>query len=112
MEPPQPSLFDRPVARPARPARRSSIDERFVVFHRTNPAVYDELVRLAREARALGFEQYSVKTLIEVVRWQSALETAGDPFKINNSYASRYARLIKSREADLADFFFTRELKS
>ncbi|MCP4448536.1 MAG: hypothetical protein GY811_24845 [Myxococcales bacterium] len=35
----------------------------------------------------------------------SSLRTSGRDFKLNNSYTSRYARLIVDREPDLADLF-------
>ncbi len=106
----EPTLFDRPVTAPA--WRGGTLDERFAVFHAENPAVYDELVRLARKARAAGHARYSAKALAELVRWHRTVETRGEPFKLNNSYVSRYARLIEATEPDLADFFETRTLKS
>lgn len=115
--PPEPSLFERPVTPPA--FRGGTLDERFAAFHRDHPAVYHELVALARRARAAGHRRYSVKALMELVRWHRTVERAdgaptapGEPFKINNSYASRYARLIEARERDLAGFFEKRTLTS
>lgn len=90
----------------------SELQARFEAFHAANPRVYATLVRLAREARAVGHQRVGIAMLYEVARWQLSIATTGDAFKINNSWRSRYARLIMSSEQDLADVFETRELLS
>lgn len=97
----QRSLFDRTVP---------STAERFAEFHRENPDVYSELVKLARQLKRSGHTRYSIAGLFEVVRFNASLETTSDDgFKINNDYKPLYAREIMEREKDLADFFETRE---
>lgn len=96
---------------------RASSDERnlsakFAEFHRDNPRVYQEIVRLARRARARGHKRMGMKMLWEVVRWRMTVETSDPDFKLNNNYTSRYARLVMNRERDLAGFFETRALKA
>lgn len=90
-----------------------SIQERFEEFHAANPGVYYDLVRMARQARASGASRIGMGQLFEVLRWQTALTTKSwDTFKLNNSFRSRYVRLIESREPDLAGLFETRELRA
>jgi hypothetical protein len=89
-----------------------TLDSLFADFHGANPRVYAALVRLAREAKARGRKRLGIGMLFERVRWDLAMETAGDEFKVNNSFRSRYARLIAKQEPDLADFFEFRELKT
>lgn len=89
----------------------SSIQQRFMKFHRQNPKVYGELVRLAREARRAGIEQVGISLLYEVIRWNSMIQTGGDHFKLSNDYRSRYARLIMHKERDLRGIFHTRPLR-
>lgn len=97
------------VAAPTVPG--SSIDEQFWAFHRANPHVYKLLKKLAFEMLKTR-EKYSISTLIEIVRWHHDVQTTGDPFKINNNYKSRYARLLMERNPELVGFFETRELRS
>ncbi len=105
----QSSLF----SSPARAAQESRLAAEFLAFHQANPAVYDELVKLARQAKAKGREKIGIGMLWEVLRWHFWLETKGDEeFKLNNNHRSRYARLIMGLEADLAGVFQTRELRS
>ena len=89
-----------------------TIQEKFNVFNQSNPTIYTELVRLARVAKAQGIRNYGAKAMCEVLRFNFVLLRQGKPFKINNVYTSRYARLIDQKEPDLRGFFKTRELKS
>ena len=86
-----------------------TIDEAFDEFHRANPRVYDELVKLARRAKERGFTQYGIGALYEVFRWERG-PTGGDDdgYKVNNNFRAIYARKIMAEHADLAGFFRTR----
>lgn len=92
----------------------SPAGRKFMAFHEANPAVYRELVKLARELRKRGHKRGGIKMLWEVVRWRRMLETTNEHsgFKLCNNYHSRYARLIMDQEEDLVDFFDTKELKT
>lgn len=89
-----------------------TLDARFRRFHAENPHVYEQLRDLALQLRRAGHERCGVKMLFEVLRWQRMLSTT-DPegWKLNNSYTSRYARLLEDQEPELADFFELRRLQ-
>lgn len=88
------------------------IDEAFFAFHHTNPHVYDELVRRAREWRDAGHDRCSIGMLFEVLRWDEGIRTtSGDGLKLNNNFRSRYVRIICANEPDLAPMFETRSLR-
>jgi len=92
--------------------RRLSIAERFDVFHAANPAVYQWLVKHARDLTRQGHKKIGIKMLFEVLRWRSMIRTttaAGEEFKLNNDYSAHYARRIMERERDLAGVFHIRE---
>ncbi len=104
--PAQPTLFDGTPDAP--------LDARFWAFHRANPHVYERLRTKALQLRRRGWTRYSIKTLYEVLRWEDDIET-DDPnsdLKLNNSYTSRYSRLLEEREPELRDFFYKRKLRS
>jgi hypothetical protein len=84
-----------------------TLEQRFEAFHAANPHVYDHLRRLALDARRKG-RQMGIKALYEVLRWQYAMATTDDDYKLNNSYTSFYARLLMEREPELAGYFETR----
>jgi hypothetical protein len=93
--------------------RHLTIDERFAEYHRQHPEVYRKLVNLARQAKGAGFTHYGMKALLERLRWHMMVERKStEAFKINNDFASRYARYIMSMEPDLADFLEVRKLRS
>jgi len=100
-----------PLAKPTAPdAPLNRLERQFRDFHSRNPQVYQTLVRLCREARAKGHRHIGIKMLWEVLRWESMVKTSGKPWKLNNNYSSRYARLIMRQEPDLDGFFETRGL--
>jgi len=88
------------------------LDDRFWRFHEANPQVYRQLRRLAFEAVRKGRNKIGMKMLFEVLRWEVWMQTEGEDWKLNNSYTSRYARLLMDQERDLAGLFETRMLKS
>jgi len=94
------------------PGVGATIDERFGDFHRKNPHVYRNLVRLALDDAARGRHR-GIAALFEDLRYAYEA-TDHDPadYKLNNDYASRYARLIMKSEPRLAGHFETRTLKA
>jgi hypothetical protein len=99
------------------PSRGESLQMRFERFHREHPEVYKELVRLARQklaARARKGRQLhiGIGNLVEAVRWHEDDDDAPVLPQINNSYRSRYARLMAEQEPDLRDVFEMRELNA
>ena len=89
-----------------------SLEDRFRLFHAANPHVYTALVTLTRRLVERGRTRVGMKMLFEVLRYEYAM-TTDDPtsdYKLNNSYTSRYARLIMDTEPDLAGVYDTRRL--
>lgn len=109
----QPTLFDRPPAPARGAAADATIEERFWAYHRANPAVYGYLCQFAQGAAEAGFPRYSIKALIERVRYHVEVEVRStDGFKINNDFSSRYARLLMDEGVVPNGFFATRTLRS
>jgi hypothetical protein len=99
----QPALF----------GSEKAIQQRFEEFHAANPAVYAELAKLARRAKARGQQRVGIELLFAIVRWRRMMATTGDNgFKLNDHFTSRYARLLMEQEPDLDGMFETRRLKS
>ena len=80
-------------------------------FHADNPEVYEHLHRMAIDLLALGRRKWGINSLIEVVRWQIAMNTTDPVFKINNNHAPYYARYLMDMEPRLRDFFNIRKVK-
>jgi hypothetical protein len=109
----QPTLFE-PLPALIRPTlvKGASLQESFEAFHRANPAVYAALKRMALDMRRKGVRRYGIGGLFELMRWQYALQTQGDEYRLNNNYRSRYARLLMDDVGELRNFFEVRELQS
>lgn len=89
---------------------RSHLEWRFWRFHRDNPLVYGMLKKLATMwvARHAG-RRLGVQMLIERARWEHQFTTTDPEWKLNNSYAAFYARLLMHREEAFANLFEIRE---
>jgi hypothetical protein len=91
----------------------NQLDVQFAAFHAANPGVYEALRRLALRAVDKGRTTIGIGMLWEALRWETFVETV-DPtqleWKLNNSYRSRYARLLMASEPKLRGVFETRRL--
>lgn len=78
----------------------------FRLFHNENPHVYELFKRFAREAKGTGRPRFSGRTIIERMRWYTAVE-AHDPagFKINDHWSPFYVRLIERHHPEFIGFF-------
>lgn len=97
---PLPTAPDR--AREKRAAKRAanpSLDQRFAEFHKENPHVLTEMLKLARRELDKGVKRIGAKALWEDLR--SWLKTTGQPYKLNNSYTAIYARKLVQIEPRL-----------
>jgi len=87
----------------------STLEERFYEFHAANPHVYTVIVKKALALRERGITHFGMKAIFESLRYDAALQTGGDEYRLNNNYTAFYARLIMRNTAVLKDFFETRE---
>ena len=58
----------------------------FEQYQNENPQIYIAFVKYALQAKQKGFDNYSAKSLFEIIRWHTPIK-GGDVFKINNNYA-------------------------
>lgn len=81
--------------------------ESWLVFHWKNPHVYDEIVRLAREAKAKGYTKWSIQGVFEIMRWTRSFHTHHPSwgYKLSHGHRSFYSRFVMENEPDLAGFF-------
>jgi hypothetical protein len=78
----------------------------FERFHADNPHVYETLVRYAREWRAqTGRTKLGIAMLVERARWDLAIATRSEDYKIANAHRAFYSRLIQWQESDLDGMF-------
>jgi hypothetical protein len=90
----------------------SVADKKFQKFDEDNPKVLEELVKMTRELVAQGHNKVGMQMLFEVIRWRTMMRTTDEDYKINNNYASRYARKLMDEYPEFRGMFNLRELKS
>lgn len=90
----------------------SDLDKKFWAFHKENPQVFTKLEELALQAFTRGRKKIGIGMIFEVLRWNSHMSTTGDNYKLNNSYRSRYVRILIDKHPEYKDLFETRKIKS
>jgi hypothetical protein len=90
------------------PGFESKHEQKFREFHAANPEVYQQLRALALQLHRRGRPRYGIGALVEVLRWNRAIQTTDEDYKINHNYKAFYARLLMKQEPELAGFFETR----
>lgn len=89
----------------------ATLQAAFERFHEANPQVYAKLQELAVEWLA-NHRKVGVGMLWEVMRWQLGVKTDGVPYRLNNDYRSRYARLLLAEHPEWEDRIETRVLRA
>lgn len=83
----------------------------FRAFHEANPHVYQAFKQKAHEAKAAGVEKTSHWLIMNVLRWESGLQTSGKEWRISNDHISIYARLLIWNEPEFEGFFDLHQMK-
>ena len=84
----------------------------FKTYHNQNLHLYRKILEVARQAKRLGFKQFSINSIYERIRWETA-ESGNDEYKLNNSYRADYARkIMEEHPLEFSGFFKIRELKT
>ena len=91
---------------------RGSIEERFKKFHKENPHIYEKIVELALWLKGRGLQKCGIALIFERMRWNHAINTKADDFKLCNDYRAMYARKVMEEDLRLGEFFTVRERRS
>jgi len=70
-----------------------------------NPVVYMLFKEYAEQIKSTGRAHFGAKAIFERIRWEMALQTYSDEFKLNNNYTAYYARKLMA-ELPYFDGFF------
>ncbi|MGW2022035.1 hypothetical protein [Streptomyces decoyicus] len=93
--------------------KAATIQAQFEVFHQLNPWVLQALESLTGDyLKRVGQARVGIGMLFEVLRWRYAAATAGDEFRLNNNFRSRYVRLLIERHPEWAPAFEVRALRT
>ena len=80
-------------------------------WHKANPHVWNLFERFALEAARSGRKNFSHWLIMNRIRWETAISTTSDDFKIRNDYIAYYARLFMAMHPKYEGFFRTKKMK-
>lgn len=91
-----------------------TIQESFENFNNSNPHVFEAIEKEAWRAVSNGKKKFSVKSIVNYVRWNYFMTTkdADSEFKINDAFTSRYARMLISKHPEMGRMIELRNLRS
>lgn len=91
---------------------RERFTDDFLAYLPENLHVYDAFEREALKVIRRGFEHYSARTILHVLRHHSALEENGSRWKLNDHVSPYLARLFDLMHPAHAGLFEFRETKA
>ena len=106
--PPAPTV-QRPLLMAA--AHADEFTPRFLTYLPNNLHVYEAFERETMRVVRRGYEHYSARTIIEVLRHNSALAERSGPWKLNDwhtPYLARLFALMNPAHAELFEFRITK----
>lgn len=89
-----------------------SIRAGFVEFHALNPHIYDAFENHVFKAIRKGIKKVSAKLIVNLIRWETIMQTTDENFKINDAYQSYYARLFVGKHPEFKSMFEFRKLRN
>ena len=88
----------------------SKLKRDFLTFHYRNPKLWYWIDHFALQRARAGWSHYGISSVIERARWETAIPTEGDIYKINNNHRAHYARMWMIEHPEYDGFFRTRHI--
>jgi len=103
------SVFEQEFGMEFNPTRPSASEQKFRIFHETNPEVYELFKKFTFQAMSRGHKHLSAEMIINRIRWETKVVTTDKDYKINNDYKPFYSRLFIVEHPQHKDFFRLRQ---
>lgn len=88
-----------------------NVKQKWWGWHKDNPHFYEMFERFAMALISKGHSHSSAWLVVNRIRWETAINTTGDDFKISNDYIAYYARFFHHNHPSHEGFFRTKKLK-
>jgi hypothetical protein len=72
--------------------------------------VYELFCRFTKEATSRGHSKLSAWLIVNRIRWETTIVTAGSDFKISNDFIAYYSRLFMYHNPQYRGFFAVKTL--
>jgi len=83
--------------------------DRFEQFHNANPHVYVEILKRSTQLKNVGVRVFGMQALLEAMRFDYTIRTAGGDFKLNNDHAAFYSRKLMIEHNEFRGMFHLRK---
>lgn len=90
---------------------RRTLEERFNDWDAKNPEFYKLFSRFALSAYGAGHKRISAWLIVNRIRWETAIETKGEPHKVPNDFIALFARKMMAEYPFVGELFATRPMK-
>jgi hypothetical protein len=78
----------------------------FDQYHKTNPHIYDLILKQCTIAWNTGYRHDSMRRIMQEIRWHINVTTKDpDGYKINHNYSPEYSRKIMNENPVFTGFF-------
>lgn len=89
-----------------------NVKQKWWGWHKENPHFYEMFERFALALISNGHSNSSAWLVVNRIRWETAMKTTGDEYKISNDFIAYYARLFHHDHPKHEGFFRTKKLKT
>lgn len=93
-------------------SRHDQMLKQFLEFHKAHPEVWSVFCGHVDRLIQRGFDYYSARSLIGVMRFQQDVGDTKGTLKINDHYSAFYGRAYCAKYPDRSDFFKMRVQRS
>jgi len=69
------------------------------------PEIYPLFAEIAEQMLHAGYDHYSARDILPVIRWQRRTDYSSDGLKVNNNISSHLARKLANEDGRFKDFF-------
>jgi len=84
--------------------------QRLWKWHKQNPHFYELFEHFTFKAINKGHKKLSAWLIVNRIRWETAIETTGEDYKISNDFIAYYSRLFMHYHPEYSGFFATKKL--
>lgn len=85
--------------------------EKWLEWDENNPEFWNLFVKFTNQAISKGHKKLSAWLIINRIRWETTVETTGNPYKISNNFIAFFSRKFMKQYPQYDGFFKTKKMK-
>ena len=88
-----------------------TLKEKFDTWDAENPEVYRLFCKFTLQAASKGHKRLSAWMIVNRIRWETAVVTVGNDYKVSNDFIALYARKFMEEYPEYEGFFSVKPMK-